>query len=749
MTHLPPLILDLGIILITAAWVTLVCRFLKQPVVLGYLIAGFLVSSHVPFVPTITDTASVKVWAEIGVIFLMFGLGLEFSFKKLAKVGGPASISAFFEILFMLGTGYLTGQLLGWSTMDSLFLGGILSISSTTIIVRAFEELGLKKRSFTSLVFGVLIVEDLVAILLLVLLSTVALTRTVAADELVASSFKLGFFLALWFLVGIYVLPLFLQKTKRLLSDETTLIVSIGLCLLMVMAATHVGFSPALGAFVMGSILAETREGHRIERILVPVRDLFAAVFFVSVGMLIDPSVLGEHWAVILLLTFLTIVGKFLSSGIGALIAGQSLRNSVMAGMSLAQIGEFSFIIATLGLTLGVTSPFLYPIAVAVSAITTFTTPYQIKYAGAFSGWLEQRLPPTMVARLARYETAVPHSSGPRLKTLLWRGYGMKMILNSVIVGGITLVATRVVVPWAHSLGVFGRLWVEVVACLATLILSAPFLWAVVVGPPGNLAVKNPQMALRLRHLQVGVAVVRFLVGVLLMGLVVAQFAPLRTAYGIILVALAMVAVFFSRFAEPLYRAIEERFVTNLNDKEKDELAKRALPPELSPWQTSLAEYTLSPNSPLVAQTLQSSRLKERFGLTIAMIQRGRQRILTPGRDDLLLPHDRLFIVGSEDQLAQVQVLVEGGEPDGHDHHPVPATFGLESLQLSSYSPFLGKSIRECGLREAVHGLIVGLEREGRRLLSPDSSLQLQEGDLLWIVGDRAKIAELRKIPRA
>ena len=370
MIHLPDLIQDLGLILMAAALVTILFKKLKQPVVLGYLIAGFLVGPNFAFLPTVKDHASILIWAEIGVIFMLFGLGLEFSFKKLKKVGKSASITASFEILCMLGCGYLTGQLLGWSKMDSLFLGGILSISSTTIIVRAFDELNLKGRSFVSLVFGVLIVEDLIAILLLVLLSSVAVTQSLSGSELLFSALRLGFFLIIWFLLGIYLLPVLLRNFREHLSDETMLIVSLGLCLMMVVIATQVGFSPALGAFVMGSILAETPKGQRIEQLLLPVKNLFSAIFFVSVGMLINTRILLSHFDIILLIAVVTIAGKFVSSLIGALLSGRSLKSSVQAGMSLAQIGEFSFIIATLGVTLKVTSDFLYPIAVAVCALT-------------------------------------------------------------------------------------------------------------------------------------------------------------------------------------------------------------------------------------------------------------------------------------------------------------------------------------------------------------------------------------------
>jgi monovalent cation:H+ antiporter-2, CPA2 family len=730
----------------TAAVVTLLCKSLRQPVVLGYLIAGFLVGPHFPFVHTVSDIASITVWAEIGVIFLLFSLGLEFSFKKLAKVGGGASIIALFEIVFMLAAGYLTGRAIGWSHMDSLFLGGILSISSTTIIVRAFEELGLKGRSFVNMVFGVLIVEDLVAILLLVLLSTIGATASFSGPALFASSVRLGFFLALWFLVGIYLLPMLMGKIKTLLTDETALIISIGLCLMMVMIATKVGFSPALGAFVMGSLLAETREGHRIEKLLLPVRDLFAAVFFVSVGMLIDPSILWEHFGVIMLLTFVTIFGKFFSSTVGALVSGQSLKTSIQAGLSLAQIGEFSFIIATLGMSLGVISDFLYPIAVAVSAITTFSTPYQIKYSGVIYAWIERRLSPQLLARVNRYQSTVSQTSGHTIARLLWEEYGMKIILNSVVIIGITLTTTRLVYPWLFEQLPMRGPWLTFMGGAVTLLLSAPFLWAVVVGAPAHLQDYDAQTVNQLRRLQFGLFPLRLIVGMLLISFVVGHFAPLQTISGIIFIILLTIGVFFNKFAEPFYRSIELRFIKNLKDKDLEELAKKNTGPELAPWQATLAQFIVSPSSTLVAKPLHESMLKEKFGLTLAMIQRGEKRILAPGRDDLLLPFDRLHLIGEEAQLISAQKVIETTESR---HDPLsPEAFGLESLLLGSHSHYINRSIRECGLRDDVQGLIVGLERDGQRVLSPDSAMILREGDVMWIVGDRRKISTLKKAPR-
>ncbi|RYZ75235.1 MAG: cation:proton antiporter, partial [Proteobacteria bacterium] len=356
MTHLPGLINDLALILIAAGVVTLLFRRLRQPVVLGYLIAGFIVGPHFALVPTISDQPNVQVWSEIGIIFLLFALGLEFSFKKLVKVGGAASVTASVEVIGMVAIGYVTGFALGWSAMDSLFLGGVLAISSTTIIIRAFEEVGVKGRAFVSLVFGVLVVEDLIAILLLVLLSTVAVTKSFAGQEMLYSGAKLLFFLILWFAGGIFIIPSFLRKARAWMNGETLLVTAVGLCFAMVVIATKAGFSPALGAFVMGSLLAETIEAERIEHLIGPVKDLFAAVFFVSVGMLIDPKVLVQYAGPIAIISLVTVVGKLTTTTIGALISGRPLKHSVQAGFSLAQIGEFSFIIAGLGLSLKVTS---------------------------------------------------------------------------------------------------------------------------------------------------------------------------------------------------------------------------------------------------------------------------------------------------------------------------------------------------------------------------------------------------------
>lgn len=724
MIHLPELISDLGMILITAAAVTLIFRKIKQPVVLGYLIAGFLVGPYLPLLPTVKDRASITVWAEIGVIVLLFGLGLEFSFKKLASVGRSASIIAIFEVLFMLAVGFAAGQIMGWNSMDSIFLGAILSMSSTTIIVRAFDELGTKSRKFAGTVFGVLIVEDIIAILLLVLLSTIAISQTLSGTELLVSGLRLGFFLILWFAVGIYLLPPLMKRIGLLLNDETTLVVSLGLCLMMVMIATQVGFSPALGAFVMGSLLAETREGKRIEHLIVPVKDLFAAIFFVSVGMMIDPKILVEYGPQVAIVTVLTVIGKFIGSAGGALLAGETPKHSTQVGMSLAQIGEFSFIIATLGVTLKVSSDFLYPIAVASSAITTFTTPYLIRASDPFYTWLEKRLPQAVLQRLQRYSAAVASegSQGGLLK-LIWDAYGWRMVLNTVLAMAVFLGGHALLAKWNQPF-----------ALVISAILALPFLWALMISSKAHNE--------RLARLSFGINLVRIIYGVLLLGWLVHNHVPLDSWLGLSTMAGVLFLVFLGRTSKPIYQRLEKRFIESL---ESNHELKPADVPVLAPWDTTLAAFLLHPNSSLVGKTLQESKLKERFGITVALIERGSVRHLAPDRDWILMPVDRLFMIGSDDQLAKAGIEIEKAA-QGTDLSGEPTPFGLQSLRLPPESPFVGKPIRDSGFREAIAGLIVGIERDGKRIVSPDSSLILSASDLLWVVGDLDQIKSAKAI---
>lgn len=736
MHHLPHLITDLGFILMIAALSTLLFKKLGQPQVLGYLIAGLLVSPHVPFFPTVTDQASIQVWSEIGVIFLLFSLGLEFSFKKLFKVGGSAGFTAIFEVVAMMGFGYVVGRMFGWNNIDSLFFGAILSMSSTTIIVRAFQELGMRGQKYVELVFGILIVEDILAILLLVLLTALSGTAAVSGMDLAFSGLRLLFYIALWFVVGIFLIPIFLRKIRSLLEDETLLLVSIGLCFMMVMIAAGVGFSPALGAFVMGSLLAETPEGHKMEHVLQPVKNLFAAIFFVSVGMMIDPKVLIERWDLVVMVTLVTIVGKFICTFLGALLSGQARKKAFQAGMSLAQIGEFSFIIASLGVTLKVTSDFLYPLAIAVSAVTTFTTPYLIKVSEPVYRWVEGKLPAGIQRTLDHYQASFSQEGKSGVGSLIMKTYGVKIILNAVMVIAIlsaykTLLNQEVQrylqeSPWAAAISLF--------ICLA---ISAPFFWGIVMGGPALKAQREFEELQKLRGLQFGIFIGRIVLALMLLGAILAQFVTLKVASGLIAAVLVVMILGGQFWVRRLYQFIEKNFLKNLTEKERKELVSSGVAKNFLPWETSLGNYELSPDSSLVGKTLRDQSFKEAYGVTVAAVFRGSRRYFAPDGEFVLWPYDKLICFGSEDELQKFHTALE--EEKNHESSSEMATavsgdYKLNSFVVTEVSSYKDKTIRESGIREKYHGMVVGVERGAERILGPRASFTLHENDLVWIV---------------
>ncbi|WP_131536101.1 cation:proton antiporter domain-containing protein [Pedobacter nototheniae] len=735
--HLPDLIADLGLILAAAGITTLIFKKIKQPLVLGYIIAGLLVGPYLDFLPTVTDRKSIEIWGEIGVIFLLFSLGLEFSFKKLVKVGGAASITAIVKVLFVLGSGYLVGKLMGWSDMNSLFLGGILSISSTMITIKAFEELGIKHKKFAGLVFGVLIVEDLVAILLLVLFSTVAVSQQSAGPEMLQSILKLGFFLILWFLGGIFLIPSFLKATKKLMNDETMLVVSLALCLIMVILADKVGFSAALGAFIMGSILAETTQAERIEHLTKSVKDLFSAVFFVSVGMLIDPSMLIKYAVPIIIVTLVIVIGKIISTILGALLSGQPLKTSVQAGMSLAQIGEFSFIIASLGLSLKVTSDFLYPIAVAAAAITTFTTPYLIKLSEPFYNLLVKILPKKWQDGIDRYSSSTEGITKLSDWRILLRSYAFNTIIHSVIIIAIIFLANRFIQPFMAQ-HFTNELTATIISVIISFILMAPFLWALSIRRIQKTAYSHLWLNKKYtRGPLIAIEVFRIALGIFLVGFLMYEFFDTWVAAGIALALIILVMIVFSRKLQSFYNKLEKRFILNLNARENQK-------PDILPWDTHLTEIKVSPESEVVGKTLSELMIREKYGVNIAMIERGKTAIPTPGREERLYPNDKLLLIGADDQLAAVKNLLEVELPEIEAESNFPdKEMTLQKVVVNAESPVYGLSIRNAGIREKAQALIVGIERGTERILNPSSDFVFDNGDVIWIVGNNKKIKEV------
>lgn len=747
MSHLPTLIADLALILISASIITLLFKWLKQPLVLGYIIAGLLAGPYINIFPTVGDIENINIWAEIGVVFLLFALGLEFSFKKLMNVGSTAFITAITEVISMLIIGYLVGQLLGWGTMNSIFLGGMLSMSSTTIIIKAFNDLGLRNQRFTSIVFGTLVVEDLIAILMMVLLSTMAVSQGSVGEDMLIGVLKVAFFLILWFLIGIFIIPAFLKKAKKLMNNETLLIVSIGLCLGMVVLATYTGFSTALGAFIMGSILAETIEAERIEHIIQPVKDLFGAIFFVSVGMLVNPAVLVEYAWPVILITLVTIVGKAIFSSFGVLLSGEPLNISIKSGFSLAQIGEFAFIIAGLGVSLKVLDPFISPIIVAVSVITTFTTPYFIRLANPFAEWLYKILPAKVKETLDRYTSGkktINHDSD--WKKLLKNMIG-RVIIYSVLLTAIWLLSVQIIYPAVNDMFMPVTIWINLVMCLGTLLLMTPFLWALI-----SNKYNSPKLFLKLwkdenyNHGRL-VALVLGRVSVALFFITTVVISYFKLNWGIsVIIAIAVVAlILILREDLTQYSRLETSFLANLNRRE--EAAKKRHPlktsfnNEFNDKDLEMTSVVVSPYSNCIGKSLGELSFRLNFGVNVVAITRGDFNIYIPKSSEHIYPQDKLTVVGTDQQLHKFRNEIEASKKTA-DANIVNRKMTLHSFTIDEEFRFLNKTIIQSHLGEKYNSIIVAIERNDE-LISLDKDTTFKLGDLVWVVGDREKIREI------
>ncbi|GHV51951.1 sodium:proton antiporter [Bacteroidia bacterium] len=745
--HISTLIPDLALILGVGAIVTLLFRKIKQPLVLGYIIAGFLIGPRLDLIPSVSDGENIKTLADIGVIFLLFGLGLEFSFKKLMRVGGSASITALVEIILITLAGYLFGRMLGWSQMDCLFLGGMLASSSTTIIIRAFDELGVKGKIYSRVVFGVLVVEDIVVILLMVLLSTIALTKQFEGSELLFTVGKLSFFIILWFILGIYLIPSFLKRIKKLMDDEGYLVLSIGLCLAMVIVAVEVGFSAELGAFIMGSVLAETVCAEKIEHIIKPVKDLFGAIFFVSVGMMIDPAAIKEYGWIVVAVTLLVIIGKIASTTVGAILSGQPLKQSVQVGMSMAQIGEFAFIVAALGMNLGVTSEFLFPVAVSVSAVTTFTTPYFIKYSENLYGWVERLLPAKWLAAINRYsESARTIQAESEWKKFV-KSYFFISFNNGVIVIAVMLLGINALQPFLHR-WIESGLLVKFLTLSATLGISFPFIWASMFKLPGDVEYKdlwgNDDYNRGPLLIMGGV---RLLFAMFLIGYFVYFIFVTYHAIVIVLPAVAIALYFASKRMKNLYGKLENRFMANYLSREIAEASAQGniirqefIPhAKRSSWNITLIDLEISQDVEYAGKDIGELTWREEYGINIAYIKRGESLIYAPGRKDKLLPFDHIGVIATDEQLEVFMPVFSKKEEVPHTHSNVD-DITIQKFVIDEACPLNGLDIRRSGIRERTGGLVVGVERDTEHFLNPSPNTVFETNDIVWIVGLKNKL---------
>jgi CPA2 family monovalent cation:H+ antiporter-2 len=727
MAHLPLFLSDLALILCTAGVISLLFKFLRQPVVLGYILAGLLVGPNFDLFPTVLATEGVKIWAEIGVIFLLFGLGLEFSFKRMLKIGKIVGFTAITGVAFTLFTGYLVGKSMGWKEMDCLFFGGILAIASTTIIIRSFEELGVKTKNFAGLVIGILVIEDLVAVILMVLLSTVSVSQSFEGTEMVYSILKLVFFLVLWFVSGIYFLPTLLKSSKKYLTDETLLIVSVALCMMMVVLAHQAGFSPALGAFIMGSILAETNKVEKIEHLISPLKNIFGAVFFVSVGMLIDFEMVLEFYFPILLGTFILLFAKPFFILFGSLISGQTLKTSIQSGMSLSQIGEFSFIIASLGLSLGVVSEHLYPVAVAISVLTTFTTPFMIKLSLPVNALLERKLPQKWKNALLKYS----NSTQKVAEINEWKNYVRTSIINvvvfSVLIISIIFISNAVLGDF-----VMGNNWGKTISTLITFTAIAPFLWALAFKGI-VLKFNNKKWKMIQRGPIIAILIIRIGLVIFFIGTLFATFFSTWIALTGMLFAVVILIIFRNKI-QSYYLKIEKQFMLNFNARELDN--KISLQ---TPWDSHIITLEINPNSMLVGQTLQESHLRETFGINIASLKRGENVINVPDRFEKIFPYDKISIIGTEAQINHFKLFIESEIKNFHFPETIHDVV-LKHFSIIENSELIGQRIKESGIRNKTKSLVVGIEREGEKILNPESDFVFELNDTVWLVGDEKRI---------
>lgn len=743
--HIQTLIYDLALILTLAAAATIIFKLLKQPVVLGYIVAGFIASPHFAFLPSVGDESNIEFWAQIGIIVLLFSLGLEFSFKKLINAGGSAIATALIIVLGMMGTGFIIGKSMGFTSVNSIFMGAMLSMSSTTIILKALTDLNMRHRKFVPGVFAVLIVEDLFAVVMMVILSSIAINKTVAGGEMLKSILSLLFFLIIWFVVGMFLIPTIFNKFRKVISDEMMLIIAMGLCFFMAIFSVESGFSLALGAFVMGSILAGTSEAERIERIINPVKDLFGAVFFISVGMMVNPQVIVQYAGTITLLSVVVVIGMIVFGTTGMLATGEPLKIAMESGFSLTQIGEFSFIIATLGTTLGVLDPSIYPIIVTVSVITTFTTPFFIKSALPCYTFARKHLPKRWGVLLEGYRNTAGANVKPAQRSLwtviIKRNVTRLILFSVVIIAAIFLLRTYLIPPMTNVLGkMMATKWALLLSMSAAMLLLSPFFYAIITpkinrkereelnNNSGTGGVFVPRLVM--------IVVGGFLTTLFLMSLLYGFYSSLTSVVVAVVYIFALLLI-FAPIARKQLNLMEKRFLSNVNERENRRTGKgNNLVSDMH-----LAYITVGYNCPFVGERLKNADLRRKYGINVVVIQRNSVRYPIPTGKMRIFPGDQIGVIGTDEQIQQLLPLIEATS-NTTSQQPVDVKF--TNFVLSDKSPLVGKRLGDTSLREDYKSMLVAVERGEEDFLDLTPEIVFEEGDKLWIVGDTTLMKKLK-----
>uniref|UniRef100_A0AB33JM20 Cation:proton antiporter n=1 Tax=Prevotella sp. GTC17262 TaxID=3236797 RepID=A0AB33JM20_9BACT len=748
MAELPHLIADLALILVVAGFVILLFKKLRQPLVLGYILAGFLVSPHMPYTMSVVDKADIQTWADIGVLFLLFALGLDFSVKKILKMGLAPVIASLTIIFCMMLLGINVGHAFGWDKMDCIFLGGMLAMSSTTIIYKAFDDLGFRQQKFAGLVMSVLILEDVLAIVLMVMLSTLASGSNPDGEELFGSLFRIGYFLVLWFVVGLFVIPSFLRKTRKLMNGETLVIVALGLCCLMAVISTQVGFSSAFGAFVMGSILAETVEADKIIRVVEPIKNLFGAIFFVSVGMLVDPVVMMNYAVPIVVLVLAILIGQGVFGTFGFLLSGQSLKTAMRCGFSMAQIGEFAFIIASLGLSLGVISKFLYPVVVAVSVITTFLTPYMMRAAEPCYALIERRLPKRWLRRLDHL-SAGSHATN---ETGTWKRLLRKQFVSTVIYGTLSAALTAMMLtfflPFVRQL--LPHWWANGVCGVLTVALISPFLRALVMRHFHSDEFKLLWTENRINRLPL---LFTSLVKVIIASSFIFYICNYLTRFtDALMITIAVSVIIFMILSRSLkHRSIrlERLFIQNLQSRDIEARVQGRKRPlfegHLLDRDIHISDVVVPEDSIWAGLSLRQLQFRNRFGVHVSSILRGRQRLNIPNGDMIIFPGDKIQVIGNDEQLHNFSAAMKG-EVVPEDVEIEKREMKLRQLVIGKNSCLAGKTLKESGIRDRYNCMVVGAEQGQQALTVVNPTHVFEVGDVVWVVGEESSLQKLMEL---
>ena len=750
MAEIPFLVKDLALILMVAGVVTLIFKRLKQPLVLGYIVAGFLVSPHMPYTVSVMDETDIQTWADIGVIFTLFSLGLDFSFKKIVKMGASPVIACIVIVFCMMMLGISVGHGFGWDRMDCIFLGGMLAMSSTTIIYKAFDDMGLRQQKFASMVMSVLILEDILAIVMMVMLSAIAGGNNPDGEQMISSVLRIGFFLVLWFIVGIFAIPLFLRSVRKLINGETLLVVSLGLCCGMAVLSTKVGFSSAFGAFVMGSILAETIEAEKIIKLVEPVKNLFGAIFFVSVGMLVDPKILVEYAVPILALVGTILVGQAIFGTFGFMLGGESLKSAMRCGFSMAQIGEFSFIIASLGLSLGVISNFLYPVVVAVSVITTFLTPYMIRLALPSYQLMEKHLPCKFINILNHFAMSHPSTQQQSKWKSLIRQMAINTVAYSILSAATIAMMFTFVLPLMRNLLPGWQLhwYANALTGLLTVVLISPFLRAIVMKKNHSPEWKRLWVESSINRIPLlFTIVVRYIIALAFIFYIINYLSRFTNALIVCIGAVVVLLMMASRRIKKRSIVMERLFIHNLRSRDIAAQVNGEKRPlyagHLLDRDIHISEIDVPEDSTWCGKSLKELHLRERFGIDMSSIRRGSQRLNIPNGDTVIFPGDKLQIIGNDDQIHKFsQTLTSELAPEDVDIEK--REMKLRQLIISGGSEFLGKTLIESGIRDKYNCMVVGLE-EGRENLTHVSPTRVfKKGDIIWIVGEEADLKRIK-----